>query len=66
MWIKVCYHRMRIRVKLTCYKIGGSVGAVDECVACRTTLASAKPLVRFTKRADIPAYTGRLTYTAKT
>jgi hypothetical protein len=30
MWIELCYHRIRIRVKLTCDEMCGSVGAGDQ------------------------------------
>jgi hypothetical protein len=30
MWVELCYHRIRIRVKLTCDEMCGSVGAGDQ------------------------------------
>jgi hypothetical protein len=33
MWVNVCYHRIRICVKLTCDEMGGSVGTGSERVA---------------------------------
>jgi hypothetical protein len=46
MWINVCYHRIRIRVKLTCDEMRGSVGAGANAQRLRPTLALGKPLVR--------------------
>jgi hypothetical protein len=60
MWINACYHRIRIRVKLTCDERCGSVGAGDERVATAgRLLPSGKPLARINER--IPAHIGRLT-----
>jgi hypothetical protein len=50
MWVNVCYHRIRIRVKLTCDQMCGSVGAGGEPYRLRPMLASGKPLVRLNNR----------------
>jgi hypothetical protein len=46
MLVNVCYHRIRIRVKLTCDERCGSVGAGGDTEQPRPTLASGRPLVR--------------------
>jgi hypothetical protein len=66
MWIEVCYHRMQIRVKLTCYKIGSSVGQWTSALRVGRRSRQPNRWSASLKRADIPAHTGRLTYRAKT